>query len=190
MMSSRKDNLYTIRMRGSISSVKPRWWESNTFRLSSKRYALLCFLLMEVKVPWRICWRKCFANMLLNTDIWWSFSMVEFMKVSFQERTQESGVGAQGKPKLRNFVQGHCAQGVLKLLKIYIAATVDSPEATRALLLPRLFSALYNSNQFQSWKNQHHCQESRVVLLWDNHICWIVLWWKASKSLCFLWSLS
>ena len=51
MMPSRKDNLYIIRMRGSISSVKPRWWESNTFRLSSTRYALLCFLLKEVKVP-------------------------------------------------------------------------------------------------------------------------------------------
>ena len=51
MMPSRKDNLYIIRMRGSISSVKPRWWASNTFRLSSTRYALLCSLLKEVKVP-------------------------------------------------------------------------------------------------------------------------------------------
>ncbi|CAH3186612.1 unnamed protein product, partial [Porites evermanni] len=33
MMPSRKDNLYITRLRGSISSVKPRWWESNTFRL-------------------------------------------------------------------------------------------------------------------------------------------------------------
>ena len=54
------------------------------------------------------------------------------MKDSFQERTQESGVGRAGKRKLRNYVQGHCAQGVLKLLKICTAATVNSPEATEA----------------------------------------------------------
>ena len=31
------------------------------------------------------------------------------------------------------YVQGHCAQGVLKFLKkMYIAATVNSPEATEA----------------------------------------------------------
>ena len=53
------------------------------------------------------------------------------MKDSFQERTQESGVGRAGKRKLRNYVQGHCAQGVLKLLKS-IAATVNSQEATGA----------------------------------------------------------
>ena len=31
MMPSRKDNLYIIRMRGTMSSVKPRWWESSDF---------------------------------------------------------------------------------------------------------------------------------------------------------------
>ena len=54
------------------------------------------------------------------------------MKVSFQERRRNRGWGAQGKGKLRNYVQGHCAQGVLKLLKICTAATVNSPEATEA----------------------------------------------------------
>ena len=54
------------------------------------------------------------------------------MKVSFQERRRNRGWGAQGKGKLRNYVQGHCVEGVLKLLKKYIAATVNSPEATGA----------------------------------------------------------
>ena len=53
------------------------------------------------------------------------------MKVSFQESTQESGEGRTRKGKNRNYVQGHCAQDVLKLLKD-IAATVNSPEATGA----------------------------------------------------------
>ena len=123
MMASRKDNLYIIRMRGNISSVKPRWWKSNAFPLSSTRYALLRFLLKEVKVP-------CFTNMLLNADIWWSFSAVKFLKVSFFNFYLNRGWDAQGKRKLRNYVQGHCAQGVLKLLKLYTAATVNSPEAT------------------------------------------------------------
>ena len=131
MMPSRKDNLYIIRMRGSISSVKPRWWESNTFRLSSTRYALLCFLLKEVKVPWSICLLKFFTNMPLNADIWFSFSTLKFVKVSFQERRRNRGWGAQGKGKLRNYVQDHCAQGVLKLLK-HMAATINSQEAKGA----------------------------------------------------------
>ena len=45
--------------------------------------------------------------------------------------TQESGEGRTRKGKKRNYVQGHCAQDVLKLLKD-IAATVNSPEATGA----------------------------------------------------------
>ena len=53
------------------------------------------------------------------------------MKVSFQEGRRNRGWGAQGKGKLRNYVQDHCAQGVLKLLK-NTAATVNSQEATRA----------------------------------------------------------
>ena len=53
------------------------------------------------------------------------------MKVSFQKRRRNRGWGAQGKGKLRNYVQGHCAQGVLNLLK-NIAATVNSQEATGA----------------------------------------------------------
>ena len=53
------------------------------------------------------------------------------MKVSFQERTQEAGVGRTRKGEKRNYAQGHCAQDVLKLLKD-IAATVNSPEATGA----------------------------------------------------------
>ena len=78
--------------------------------------------------------------------------MVEFMKVSFQEGTQESGVGAQGKPKLRNFVQGHCAQGVLKLLKMYIAATVNSPEATRAYFYQDAFLLFIIAISFKAGK--------------------------------------
>ena len=54
------------------------------------------------------------------------------MKDSFEERTQESGVGRQGKRKLRNYFQGHCAQGVLKLLKKNMAATVNSQEVSGA----------------------------------------------------------
>ena len=50
------------------------------------------------------------------------------MKVSFQESTQESGEGRTRKGKNRNYVQGHCAQDVLKLLKD-IAATVNSPHS-------------------------------------------------------------
>ena len=53
------------------------------------------------------------------------------MKVSFQERRRNRGWGAQGKGKLRNYVQDHCAQGVLKLLK-HMAATVNSQEAKGA----------------------------------------------------------
>ena len=53
------------------------------------------------------------------------------MKVSVQERTQESGEGRTRKGKKRNYVQGHCAQEVLKLLKD-IEATLNSPEATGA----------------------------------------------------------
>ena len=53
------------------------------------------------------------------------------MKVSFKKGRRNRGWGAQGKGKLRNYVQGHCAQGVLKLLKT-IAATVNSQEATGA----------------------------------------------------------
>ena len=41
------------------------------------------------------------------------------------------GEGRTRKGKKRNYVQGHCAQDVLKLLKD-IAATVNSPEATGA----------------------------------------------------------
>ena len=184
MMPSRKDNLYIIRMRGSISSVKPRWWESNTFRLSSTRYALLCFLLREVKVPWSICLLKSFKNMLLNADIWWSFSI----KIRFKKGCRNRGWGAQGKRKLRNFVQGHCVEGVLKLLK-YILQPLYTAQRQRELTFTKTLFLSY-SNQFQSWKNQHHCQKSMVVRLWDNHICRTVLWWKASKSLCILWSLS
>ena len=53
------------------------------------------------------------------------------MKVSFQERRRNRGWGAQGKGKLRNYVQDHCAQGVLKLLK-HMAGTVNSQEAKGA----------------------------------------------------------
>ena len=53
------------------------------------------------------------------------------MKVSFQESTQGCGEGRTLKGKKRNYVKGHCAQDVLKLLKD-IAATVNSPEATGA----------------------------------------------------------
>ena len=58
---------------------------------------------------------------------------LKFMKVSFQERRRNRGWGAQGKGKLRNYVEDHCAQGLLKLLKYKnIAATVNSPEAKGA----------------------------------------------------------
>ena len=53
------------------------------------------------------------------------------MKVSFQLVHRNRGRGAQGKGKKRNYVQGHCAQDVLRLLKD-IAATVNSPEETGA----------------------------------------------------------
>ena len=53
------------------------------------------------------------------------------MKVSFQDRTQESVEGRARKGEKRNYAQGHCAQDVLNLLKD-IAATVNSPEATGA----------------------------------------------------------
>ena len=152
MMPSRKDNLYIIRMRGSISSVKPRWWERNAFPLSSTRCALLCFFLKEVKVPWSICLLKCFTNMLLNTDVWWSFSTVKFTKVSFQERTQESGRGAQGKRKLQNYVQGHCAEDVLKLLKKCIAVTINSPGATGAYFYQDTFLLFILEISFKAGK--------------------------------------
>ena len=67
MMPSRGDNVYIIliRMRGSgTSSVKARWWESNTFRLSSTQFLLLGFLVKEVKVYWiMFCF---FRNMRSN----------------------------------------------------------------------------------------------------------------------------
>ena len=43
--------------------------------------------------------------MPLNADILWSFSTLKFMKVSFQETRRNRGWGAQGKGKLRNYVQ-------------------------------------------------------------------------------------
>ena len=49
----------------------------------------------------------------------------------FKNGRRNQGCDAKGKRKLRNYVEGHCAQGVLKLL-INIAATVNSPEATGA----------------------------------------------------------
>ena len=51
--------------------------------------------------------------------------------ISFKKGRRNRGWDAQGKGKLRNYFQGHCAQDVLKLLKD-IAATVNSPEATGA----------------------------------------------------------
>ena len=175
MMPSLKDNLYIIRMRGSISSVTPRWWESNTFCLSSTRYALLCFFLKEVKVPWNVCLLKCFTNMLWNADIWWSFSTVKFMKVSFQESTQESGVGrCTRKEQVTGLIKNN-------------AATVSPGPMEACFYQDTCFFFFSYSSQFQSWKNQRHCQKSRVVRLWGNHICWTVLRWKATKNLCFLW---
>ena len=74
-------------------------------------------------------------------------------------------MGRTRKGEKRNYVQGHCAQDVLKLLKD-IAATVNSPEATGAYFYYDTFLLFaYNSNNFQSWKNQRHCQKSRVVRL-------------------------
>ena len=65
-MLSRKYNLYIIRMSGSISSVKPRWWRSNTFRLSSSRYVLLSFVLKEVEVPGDIFIVICAVRVVLD----------------------------------------------------------------------------------------------------------------------------
>ena len=138
-------------MRGSISSVKPRWWERNAFPLSSTRCALLCFFLKEDKVPWSIFLLKCFTNMLLNADVWLSFSTVKFTKVSFEERTQESGRGAQGKRKLQNYVQGHCAEDVLKLLKKCIAVTINSPGATGAYFYQDTFLLFIIEISFKHW---------------------------------------
>ena len=188
MMPSRKDNLYIIRMRGSISSVKSRWWESNIFRLSPTRYALLCFLLKEVKVPWSICLLKCFQNMLLNADIWWSFSTVKFMKDSFQERTQESGVGRARKAQVMELCSRPLRSRRFEIIKKILQPPWIAKRHRELTFTKTLFFSY--SNQFQSWKNQHHCQKSRVVRLWDNQIRWIVLWWKASKSVCCVWSLS
>ena len=72
---------------------------------------------------------EMFYEYAFNADIW--FCTVKFMKVSFQERRRNRGWAHNGKGTLRNYVQGHCAQGVLKLLK-NIAATVNSQEATGA----------------------------------------------------------
>ena len=116
MMLSRKDNVYIIRTRGSISSVKPRWWDSNTFRLSSTRYVLLCFLLKEVKVPWKICLFKCFTNTLINADIWWYYfyGKIHGSFISKKNAGIRGGPGAHGKSYFRNYVQRRdCAQWVL-----------------------------------------------------------------------------
>ena len=136
MMPSRKDNLYIIRMRGSISSVKPRWWESKAFPLSSTRYSLLRFLFKEVKVPWSICLLKCFKNMVLNTDIWCSFSTVKLMKVSFQESTQEWGEGRTLKQNICLQIEFLCLlsltrvfdnQGGLGLGQVSVAIMFNPP---------------------------------------------------------------
>ena len=142
MMPSRKDNLYIIRIKGIMSSVKPRWWESSDFSLSSTWYALLRFLLKEVKVPWNICLLKCYTNMLLNADIWWSFSTVKFRKVSLQERTQKSGVGRTRKGQVTELCSRPLRSRRFEIIKKYCSHR----KGNGSLLLLRHFSSLYNSN--------------------------------------------
>ena len=65
---------------------------------------------------------------------YWYLMFIFYGKIDesfISSSTQESGEGRTRKGKKRNYVQGHCAQDVLKLLKD-IAATVNSPEATGA----------------------------------------------------------
>ena len=70
--------------------------------------------------------------MLLNADIWWSFSTVKFMKDSFQERTQESGVGRARKAQVRELYSRPLHRRRFEIIKIYITAIVNSPEAKGA----------------------------------------------------------
>ena len=70
--------------------------------------------------------------MLLNADIWWSFSTVKFMKNSFQDRTQESGVGRARKAQVMELCSKPLRRRRFEIIKIYIAALVNSPEATGA----------------------------------------------------------
>ena len=72
------------------------------------------------------------------------------MKVSFQERTQESGVGCARKEQVTELIKNN-------------GATV-SPGPMEAYFFLFFFFFSYSS-QFQSWKNQGHCQKSRVVRL-------------------------
>ena len=70
--------------------------------------------------------------MLLNADIWWSFSTVKFKKDSFQERTQESGMGRARKAQVTELCSRPLRRRRFEIIKIYIAAIVNSPEATGA----------------------------------------------------------
>ena len=74
--------------------------------------------------------------MLLNADIWWSFSMVKFMKDSFQEGMQESGVGNARNAQVTELCSRPLRRRRFEIIKIYIAAIVNSP------LLLRHFSFL------------------------------------------------
>ena len=70
--------------------------------------------------------------MPLNADIWWSFSTVKFMKDSFQERTQESGVGRARKAQVTELCSRPLRRRRFEIIKLYIVAIVNSPEATGA----------------------------------------------------------
>ena len=54
------------------------------------------------------------------------------MKDSFQERTQESGVGRARKAQVTELCSRPLRRRRFEIIKKYIAATVNSPEATGA----------------------------------------------------------
>ena len=61
--------------------------------------------------------------------------MVKLMKVSFQEKTQESGVGRARKKLITELCSRPLRSRRFEIIKniyIYIAAIVNSPEATGA----------------------------------------------------------